>query len=109
MMLTLYLKKYTDFFTIIDIKKCLIDKFKSGNLSFPFDNSSEESQKLFIGSIILRHMLQLIANGHAITRLNLTTAVGADVFEEQQQRIAVGIYPSASMMNHSCDPTILTT
>ncbi|KAG8035770.1 hypothetical protein G9C98_001426 [Cotesia typhae] len=51
----------------------------------------------------------LIANGHAITRLNLTTAVGADVFEEQQQRIAVGIYPSASMMNHSCDPTILTT
>ncbi|XP_053596110.1 SET and MYND domain-containing protein 4 [Microplitis demolitor] len=109
LMLTLYLKKYTNFFDAIDMKKCLIDKFKTENLSFPLDNSSEESQKLFISCIILRHMLQLIANGHAITRLNLTTAEGADVFEEQQQRIAVGIYPSASMMNHSCDPTIITT
>ncbi|EFN62504.1 SET and MYND domain-containing protein 4 [Camponotus floridanus] len=52
----------------------------------------------------------LVCNGHAITKINVT----ADDHEnklliEEQIRIATAIYPSASMMNHSCDPNIINS
>ncbi|KAK0181455.1 hypothetical protein PV327_003741 [Microctonus hyperodae] len=108
-MLVQYLEVYTNILKTIDMKTCLIDKFMNEEFTISSDVSCHEGKKLFVGTLILRHMLQLIANGHAITRLNLTDAEGASVFEEQQQRVAVGIYPSVSMMNHSCDPNIMNT
>jgi len=85
-----------------------------------------------IGSLLLRHICQLVSNAHAITaviRLNtassssqaagpafdsqLSTSGGEvpgspAVDESQQVRIATAIYPTASLMNHSCDPSIIS-
>lgn len=109
-MLTMYLDKYTDFFNVIDLKACLVDKLTDDKPDVSYDIFSHDQKKLFVGTLLLRHMLQLIANAHAITQHNLTTAgAGENIIEEEQQRVAVGIYPSASMMNHSCDPNIFNT
>ncbi|KAF7998125.1 hypothetical protein HCN44_009523 [Aphidius gifuensis] len=108
-MLADYLESYTDFFTNVDFKKNLVDKFDGNDSGISFEINSNKEKKLFICSLLLRFMLQLIANGHAITRLDLINPEKENVVEEQQQRVAVGIYPSLSMMNHSCDPMILNT
>lgn len=106
-MLTLYFWKYTNFFKVVDLKKSLVDKFSDTSLSPNYDISSDNGKQLFVSSLILRHTLQLISNGHAITKLNLTALENDKVATEQQERIATGIYPSVSMMNHSCDPNII--
>jgi len=36
------------------------------------------------------------------------TGVGSAVDVSQQVRIATAIYPTASLMNHSCDPSIIS-
>lgn len=108
-MLAEYLESFTGFFTNVDFKKNLVDKFDGNDSGISFEINSNKEKKLFISSLLLRFMLQLIANGHAITRLDLINPEKENVVEEQQQRVAVGIYPSLSMMNHSCDPMILNT
>lgn len=63
---------------------------------------------------------QLICNGHAITKLGITESTqesltestppecrNGEVVSQEQVRIATAIFPSASMMNHSCDPNII--
>jgi hypothetical protein len=61
-----------------------------------------------MGSRILRHIAQLICNGHAITKIdtNLLEKGFVNTRAEAKVRIATAIYPSASMMNHSCDQNI---
>lgn len=65
-------------------------------------------------ALLLRHIAQLVCNAHAITKLdsdrnpaNMSVNCYNTVVSESQQRIATAIYPSASMMNHSCDPNII--
>ncbi|KYN41167.1 SET and MYND domain-containing protein 4 [Trachymyrmex septentrionalis] len=62
---------------------------------------------------VQKHVLQLISNGHAITKIkavvNNTCYNKNKVFIQQEDRIATAIYPSASMMNHSCDPNIINS
>lgn len=108
-MLAEYLESYTDFSTAADLDYNLIKKFFDSDTGISFITKTKYDKKLFVGSLLLRNMLQLIANGHAITRLDRTNSGKENVVEEQQQRVAVGIYPSVSMMNHSCDPMILNT
>lgn len=55
-----------------------------------------------IGGLILVHICQMVSNAHAVTELCLV-----DDHNEKQERIATAIYPSASLMNHSCDPTVI--
>jgi len=57
----------------------------------------------FVGGLILRHLAQLVSNAHAVTSLLETEG------EVAQVRLATGIYPSASMMNHSCVPAIINS
>ncbi|XP_051169953.1 SET and MYND domain-containing protein 4-like [Leptopilina boulardi] len=108
-MLTLYLYKYTDFFKVVDINESFVRKFADSSLSFECDLTIEDGKRLYISSLLLRHMLQLICNGHAITRLNLTASDKDKVSTEHQDRVATGIYLSASMMNHACDPNIINS
>ncbi|XP_033229555.1 SET and MYND domain-containing protein 4-like [Belonocnema kinseyi] len=108
-MLTLYLYKYTDFFKVVDLNESFVRKFHDSSLSFEVDLTTEDGRRLYISSLLLRHMLQLICNGHAITRLNLTASEKDKVATEHQDRVATGIYLSASMMNHACEPNIINS
>jgi SET and MYND domain-containing protein len=58
----------------------------------------------YMGGLILRHLAQLVGNAHDVTELH----EGADG-DVEQVRLATGIYPSASMMNHSCIPLIINS
>lgn len=66
--------------------------------------------------LLLRHIAQLVCNAHAITKVDCEKSLpefsdgrANTVIAESQQRIATAIYPSASMMNHSCDPNIINS
>jgi hypothetical protein len=97
-MLTLYLSLYTDYF------KEEADSFSPDELL-----QDRKSITCLVGGLILRHIAQLVCNGHAITKLDrsLPENENQEVLTERQVRIATAIYPSASMMNHSCDPNII--
>ena len=111
-MMTLYLNKFTNFFKAVNIYERLYQKFDNnesniGMPKIPPEKWNEDINMLYVSGILLRNMLQLICNGHAITRLNLATSESEKIFTEYQCRIATAIYPSASMMNHSCDSNII--
>lgn len=109
----MYLSHYTEFFRHVNIKDCLVMKFKyndliTTNCYFSNANFVTETDEVYISSLILRHILQIISNGYAITKINTTTDKDRDnLYTLQQDRIATAIYPSASMSNHSCDPNII--
>jgi len=107
-MLALYLSKYTSFLKDINLKESLISKFSKDTFNNNNQLTTEDDKQLYISSLLLKHILQLISNGHAITKLNTTVDNKQDNFYTQQEnRIATAIYPSASIMNHSCDPNII--
>jgi len=105
----MYLSNYTDFFKVVNLKECLISKFYN---DFNGDLAVEGNEQLYVSSVLLKHILQLISNGHAITKINAIADkynkyYKNKLFLQEQDRIATAIYPSASMMNHSCDPNII--
>jgi len=88
-----------------------------------------------VGALLLRHVCQLVSNAHAITGIvrsssqstvdcvdsmdharvlssgrTFTRDEGSStaVDVSQQVRLATAIYPTASLMNHSCDPSIIS-
>ncbi|XP_012526872.1 SET and MYND domain-containing protein 4 [Monomorium pharaonis] len=106
-MLMMYLSKYTDFFKAINLKECLVSKLSN---DFNCDLATEGDERLYVSSLLLRYILQLISNGHAITKINAIADNNENkLLIQQQDRIATAIYPSASMMNHSCDPNIINS
>lgn len=113
LMMTLYLDKFTNFFKIMNVYEALFVKFDDSKLNMqtlvdlPPEKWTENLTFLYVSGILLRHMLQLICNGHAITRLQLADDGCQKLVTEYQCRVATAIYPSASMMNHSCDPNII--
>lgn len=62
---------------------------------------------------MLKHMLQLVCNASAIYEVGPTKEASEElingVSETEQRRIATAIYPGASMMNHSCDPSVINS
>ena len=71
--------------------------------------SDVSSARLYIGGLLLRHICQLVCNAHAITEIERTqTSQTSLVDTSSQVRMATAIYPTASLMNHSCDPTIIS-
>ncbi|CAL1547399.1 unnamed protein product [Lymnaea stagnalis] len=64
-----------------------------------------------IGDLLLRHILQLVCNAHAITSVQTEgeNELPESTVDISQVRIATAIYPTASLMNHSCDPTIISS
>lgn len=70
---------------------------------------------LYTASALLRHIQQLVCNAHAITELQISEASpaangsGASIQTTSQVRVATAIYPTASLMNHSCEPTITSS
>lgn len=105
-LLTLYLENFTDYFI-------------TGS---PLHLDTSLSLSNDVGHRMLLHIGQLICNGHAITKLGITESTqesltesttpecrNGEVVSQEQVRIATAIFPSASMMNHSCDPNIINS
>ncbi|TNN49910.1 SET and MYND domain-containing protein 4 [Liparis tanakae] len=57
-----------------------------------------------LGSAVLRHMLQLRCNAQAIVTLQDTGAANSPVQSSREIRIATAIFPTLSLLNHSCRP-----
>lgn len=105
-MLTIYLFKYTNFFKTNNLEDSLMKKFLDNFFNLNFNILTNNDKQLYISSLLLRYILQLISNGHAITKSNIFLSEN-DSSMIQQDIVATGIYPSASIMNHSCDPNII--
>ncbi|XP_055476283.1 SET and MYND domain-containing protein 4 isoform X3 [Psammomys obesus] len=56
------------------------------------------------GVAMLRHMLQLQCNAQAITSLWHTESNESVITDSRQVRLATGIFPVVSLLNHSCSP-----
>ncbi|KAM8818239.1 SET and MYND domain-containing protein 4 isoform 2-T2 [Rhynchonycteris naso] len=56
------------------------------------------------GVAMLRHMLQLQCNAQAITAIQQTGSKENIITDSRQVRLATGIFPVVSLLNHSCSP-----
>ncbi|XP_062967874.1 SET and MYND domain-containing protein 4 isoform X1 [Cynocephalus volans] len=56
------------------------------------------------GVAMLRHMLQLQCNAQAITTIQQTGSKENIITDSRQVRLATGIFPVVSLLNHSCNP-----
>ena len=64
--------------------------------------------KEMMGCLLLHHMQQMPCNIHAITAVvSVSEKSRTGVASKEQRRIAAGIYPTASLMNHACDPDVI--
>ncbi|KAM4620192.1 SET and MYND domain-containing protein 4 isoform 2-T2 [Polymixia lowei] len=57
-----------------------------------------------LGSAVLRHMLQLRSNAQAISVLQDTGVTDIRVQSTREIRVATAIFPTLSLLNHSCCP-----
>uniref|UniRef100_A0A3P8TPL1 Protein-lysine N-methyltransferase SMYD4 n=1 Tax=Amphiprion percula TaxID=161767 RepID=A0A3P8TPL1_AMPPE len=62
------------------------------------------SELWLLGSAFLRHILQLRCNAQAIITLQDTGAANSPVQSNREIRIATAIFPTLSLLNHSCCP-----
>ncbi|XP_035523052.1 SET and MYND domain-containing protein 4 [Morone saxatilis] len=62
------------------------------------------SELWLLGSAVLRHILQLMCNAQAIVTLQDTGATTTAVQSSREIRIATAIFPTLSLLNHSCCP-----
>ena len=62
-----------------------------------------QSERVFIGSLILRHLQNLPCNAHEVSNLELDLL---SVGTSQTREIAAAIYATMSLFNHSCDPDV---
>lgn len=98
MILTLYLKTKTDYFQYIKEKNdCLVDK-------------NDDELSLIIGTNLLKHMLQIISNASTIEGVKNNFYDNFTILKQLKDTgklvNGVAIYPSVSMMNHSCETNI---
>ncbi|KAG9351621.1 hypothetical protein JZ751_022872 [Albula glossodonta] len=85
------------------------------------DNNSGQSQAqeedsrgwspelTMLGTAALRHMLQLRCNAQAVTILKEKGLPDSTVQSIQEVRIATAIFPTLSLLNHSCSPNTSVT
>ena len=65
-----------------------------------------------IGCLLFHHSQQLSCNVHAITGIVSTSdsarhSTKEQVVTREQKRIATALYPTASLLNHACDPDVI--
>ncbi|XP_035033579.1 SET and MYND domain-containing protein 4 [Hippoglossus stenolepis] len=67
-------------------------------------NADWSTELWLMGSAVLRHMLQLRCNAQAIVSLQDAGATNSPVQSRREIRIATAIFPTLSLLNHSCCP-----
>lgn len=71
-------------------------------------NNNDRELLIHFSTLLVRHIQQTICNAHAITKLeNTSDEVKANTYDIEQLRYATAIYPTVSLMNHSCDPNVI--
>uniref|UniRef100_A0A3Q3ICY0 Protein-lysine N-methyltransferase SMYD4 n=1 Tax=Monopterus albus TaxID=43700 RepID=A0A3Q3ICY0_MONAL len=68
------------------------------------EEGSWGSELWLLGSAVLRHFLQLRCNAQAILTLQDTGAANSPVQSSREICIATAIFPTLSLLNHSCYP-----
>lgn len=64
-----------------------------------------------MGFELLQHITRLVCNGNAISSHLLSdyeTEALCSIVDESQPRIGTAIFPTSSILNHSCDPNIFS-
>lgn len=106
-MLSVYLAERTTFMT--DMRRQRKEMFKS-----------EDEWKKLVTVLLVKHMGQLVCNGHAISDVELVRPIEHRSYILGKSRIALthinrcmaatraftAIFPTVSLLNHSCDPNI---
>ncbi|KAG7484782.1 hypothetical protein MATL_G00054330 [Megalops atlanticus] len=88
-------------------RACLNDK--PGGQSESREESRGWSPELrMLGAAALRHMLQLRCNAQAVTMLKDAGAPDSAVQSVREVRVATAIFPTLSLLNHSCSPNTIT-
>ncbi|XP_056252500.1 SET and MYND domain-containing protein 4 [Seriola aureovittata] len=67
-------------------------------------NAHWSTELWLLGGAVLRHILQLRCNAQAILMLQDTGATNSPVQSSREIRIATAIFPTLSLLNHSCCP-----
>ncbi|XP_061418092.1 SET and MYND domain-containing protein 4 [Lethenteron reissneri] len=73
-----------------------------------------QGELLLVGTLLLRHLLQLWCNAYAVTTLSSGAAclaprspsAAAAVESSEHRRVAVALFPVASLLNHACRPNV---
>lgn len=70
----------------------------------------DEKKELVIGSIVLKHLLQLQTNLISILDQDLRSlvSVGRSLTNIEERPIGIGLYPTVSLLNHSCSPNVIS-
>lgn len=91
--------------TSVYLTEALISLYSSSDKKL-----NEKEAQLVIGSIITRHLMQLQTNLISILDQNLQdlASVGRSLTEMREKPIGIGVYPTISLLNHSCSPNILS-
>ena len=70
---------------------------------------SDSHKTDIIEKLLLHHLMQIPCNVHAIT--SITSKEGStecsSVESQEQVRLGMAIFPTASLLNHSCDPNTI--
>ena len=84
---------------------------------FPNESCTSSLAGDVIGCLLFHHSQQMACNVHAITAIvstgedktNLRTSLPTKdhVVSREQKRIATAVYPTASLLNHACDPDVI--
>lgn len=72
--------------------------------------SLNEENIVIIGSVVLRHLMQLQSNLISVLDQDLRSMiiVGHSLSDVRERPIGVAIYPTMSLLNHSCSPNIIS-
>ncbi|XP_034540139.1 SET and MYND domain-containing protein 4 [Notolabrus celidotus] len=68
------------------------------------DGEGWSAELWMLGSAVLRHILQLRCNAQAVCTLQDTGSATSAVQSSREIRIATAIFPTLSLLNHSCCP-----
>ncbi|XP_076297821.1 protein-lysine N-methyltransferase SMYD4-like isoform X2 [Lasioglossum baleicum] len=108
-MLTSYLLERTDFFQRNDINDLFARKFVNNSFNFDFHAITNDNKHIYVSSLLLRFCLQVYFHSSSISKSSIQLSEDDLTIDQEITRdiVALGIYPSASMMSHSCDGNIV--
>lgn len=68
----------------------------------------EDENYIFLGALILKHIQQLSTNLISILEQNIFEEFNKFGLDAKEDIIGTAIYPTISLLNHSCDPNVMT-